>query len=375
LKRKVEFCYGTNLLTGEPVNISRKELHSPHGFILGASSSCEAAVKSEIENVLLNTKDDVVIIQTQANKYNGLLAGQKEKRIPKEINPMSLLPIGCDDSSDTLSQKIQFVVALCSTLLGGDNELTPFQTSMIDKCIRTIYEPNVDDVNDTDEPFVNLSPDMAEFCSSFKSLAEELEECAVSVVSERMKQGLRELNEATENHNRIFTKEFARELCVANTDRMTIYDVSKCDSDELLPALVICIELAWQRIRESSQGRKSTWVYLENAEMLFKNEDLSNFLYGIWRKARVYGAVLTGISSCPDMENREFRLLLSSSSPFLLLFPLPEKERDTLSFLLNIPPSLLPYISPSSSGNGLIYDSRSWGFVPIRGEKGKKRKK
>src|SRR5699024_1789273 len=65
--------YGLNPLTNNMVLINRKNLHNASGFILGIPGSGKSfASKREITNVLLNTDDDIIVIDPE-NEYGQLV--------------------------------------------------------------------------------------------------------------------------------------------------------------------------------------------------------------------------------------------------------------------------------------------------------------
>lgn len=67
LAQKEGFYYGLNAVSKNLILINRKKLKNPNGFIFGQSGGGKSfAAKVEMLNVLLNTKDDVIVIDPEA---------------------------------------------------------------------------------------------------------------------------------------------------------------------------------------------------------------------------------------------------------------------------------------------------------------------
>ena len=125
----------------------RKLLKNPNGLILGytGSSGKSFSAKREIANCFLLTSDDVIICDPEA-EYAPLverLHGQVIKISPTStnyINPMDLNLDYSDDEKLPLSLKSDFILSLCELIVGGKDGLQPVQKTIIDRCVRLVYQ-------------------------------------------------------------------------------------------------------------------------------------------------------------------------------------------------------------------------------------------
>ena len=137
--------YGLNSLSNNLIMVDRKKLKTPNGLILGTPGSGKSfSAKREIANCFLLTTDDVIICDPEA-EYAPLverLHGQVIKISPTStnyINPMDLNLDYSDDESP-LSLKSDFILSLCELIVGGKEGLQPVQKTIIDRCVRLVYQ-------------------------------------------------------------------------------------------------------------------------------------------------------------------------------------------------------------------------------------------
>ena len=125
--------------------VDRKLLKNPNGLILGTPGSGKSfSAKREIANCFLLTSDDVIICDPEA-EYAPLverLHGQVIKISPTStnyINPMDL-NLDYSDEDSPLSLKSDFILSLCELIVGGKDGLQPVQKTIIDRCVRLVYQ-------------------------------------------------------------------------------------------------------------------------------------------------------------------------------------------------------------------------------------------
>ena len=137
-------------LSNNLIMVDRKLLKNPNGLILGTPGSGKSfSAKREIANCFLLTSDDVIICDPEA-EYAPLverLHGQVIKISPTStnyINPMDLNLDYSDDESP-LSLKSDFILSLCELIVGGKDGLQPVQKTIIDRCVRLVYQDYLND--------------------------------------------------------------------------------------------------------------------------------------------------------------------------------------------------------------------------------------
>ena len=156
---KEALYYGINALSNNLIMVDRKLLKNPNGLILGTPGSGKSfSAKREIANCFLLTSDDVIICDPEA-EYAPLverLHGQVIKISPTStnyINPMDLNLDYSDDESP-LSLKSDFILSLCELIVGGKDGLQPVQKTIIDRCVRLVYQDYLNDPRPENMPIL-----------------------------------------------------------------------------------------------------------------------------------------------------------------------------------------------------------------------------
>ena len=128
-----------------------------NGLIVHNSGKSFSA-KREIANCFLLTNDDIIICDPEA-EYAPLverLHGQVIKISPTStnyINPMDLNLDYSDDESP-LSLKSDFILSLCELIVGGKEGLQPVQKTIIDRCVRLVYQTYLNDPRPENMPIL-----------------------------------------------------------------------------------------------------------------------------------------------------------------------------------------------------------------------------
>ena len=137
--------YGVNALSNNLIRVDRKKLKTPNGLILGTPGSGKSfSAKREISNAFLVTQDDIIICDPEG-EYAPLverLGGQVIKispTSPHHINPMDL-NLNYSDDDNPLSLKSDFILSLCELIVGGKEGLAPVEKTIIDRCVRLVYQ-------------------------------------------------------------------------------------------------------------------------------------------------------------------------------------------------------------------------------------------
>ena len=92
------------------------------------------------------------------------------------------------------------------------------------------------------------------------------------------------------------------------------------------------------------------YVYL-----MFLYEYAANFLFTLYKRARKYGAMITGITqNVEDILQSHVARTMLANSEFLLIFNQSSTDKIELAKLLNISELQMSYVSKSSVGNALM---------------------
>ncbi|MBQ9305292.1 VirB4-like conjugal transfer ATPase, CD1110 family, partial [Butyrivibrio sp.] len=137
--------YGLNALSNNLIMVDRKMLKNPNGLILGTPGSGKSfSAKREIANSFLVTDDDIIISDPES-EYSALVdrfGGQVVKISPTSkqfINPMDI-NMNYSDDDNPIALKTDFILSLCELIVGSKEGLKPVEKTVIDRCIRQIYQ-------------------------------------------------------------------------------------------------------------------------------------------------------------------------------------------------------------------------------------------
>ena len=151
--------YGLNALSNNLIMVDRKALKNPNGLILGTPGSGKSfSAKREILNVFLVTDDDILIADPEAEYYPLVqrLDGQVIKISPTSkqyVNPMDLNLDYSDDESP-LSLKVDFLLSFCDIVVGSKDGLQPVEKTVIDRCVRLVYQKYLTDPRPENMPIL-----------------------------------------------------------------------------------------------------------------------------------------------------------------------------------------------------------------------------
>ena len=142
---KEALYYGLNALSNNLIMVDRKKLKNPNGLILGTPGSGKSfSAKREIANAFLVTDDDVIICDPEAEytalvqKFNGQVIelGPSSNQF---INPMDI-NANYSEEDNPIALKADFIISLCELIAGGKEGLQPIEKTVIDRCVRQIYQ-------------------------------------------------------------------------------------------------------------------------------------------------------------------------------------------------------------------------------------------
>ncbi len=351
LQHKNGMYYGINAVSRNLIMFNRINSKNGNGFILGTPGSGKSvAAKEEMVNVLLNTDDDVIVIDPEA-EYHPLakLLGGQVVRIAAgggaHINPMDLdMDYGGGD--DPITLKSDFIISFCTTAFGDRYGLTPTQRSILDRCCRSCYEPFLSSF-DADNGTYDSSkiPTLLDFQEKLDDLS-----------------GYDAMQLATslEIYTRGSLNIFAHKTNVAYNNRFVVYDIKDIGSTLTSVGMLVVLDNIWNRIMENRRRGKNTWFYIDEIYLLFKNNTSANFLRELYKRARKYGGFPTGITqNVSDLLENDIARTMISNCEFIEMLNQAPLDRANLAELLNISSTQLSHITNAPPGQGLIYTGSS----------------
>ncbi len=277
---KEALYYGINALSNNLIMVDRKLLKNPNGLILGTPGSGKSfSAKREIANCFLLTNDDVIICDPEA-EYAPLverLHGQVIKISPTStnyINPMDLNLDYSDDESP-LSLKSDFILSLCELIVGGKDGLQPVQKTIIDRCVRLVYQTYLND------PRPENMPILEDLYNLLRS-QEEKEAQYIATALEIYVTG--SLNVFNHQSN------------VDINNRIVCYDIKELGKQLKKIGMLVVQDQVWNRVTINRAAHKSTRYYIDEMHLLLKEEQTAAYTVEIWKRFRKWGGIPTGIT-------------------------------------------------------------------------------
>mgnify|MGYP000793108564 FL=1 len=129
--------------------------------------------------------------------------------------------------------------------------------------------------------------------------------------------------------------------------------------------MFVILETLWTRIKSNFEKGIRTWIYVDEIYLMFANDYCVNFFYTLWKRARKYGAILTGITQNVEdlLHNEKIGTLLSNSN-YIVMLNQSSQDRDNLAELLNLSPQMLSSITNAKKGSGLLQCGSA--IIPFR---------
>ena len=337
---KEALYYGINALSNNLIMVDRKLLKNPNGLILGTPGSGKSfSAKREIANCFLLTNDDIIICDPEA-EYAPLverLHGQVIKISPTStnyINPMDLNLDYSDDESP-LSLKSDFILSLCELIVGGKEGLQPVQKTIIDRCVRLVYQEYLNDPRPENMPIL-------EDLYNLLRAQDEKEAQYIATALEIYVTG--SLNVFNHQSN------------VDINNRIVCYDIKELGKQLKKIGMLVVQDQVWNRVTINRAAHKSTRYYIDEMHLLLKEEQTAAYTVEIWKRFRKWGGIPTGITqNVKDLlSSREVENIFENSD-FVYMLNQAGGDRQILAKQLGISPHQLSYVTHSSEGEGLLF--------------------
>ena len=338
ISQKNGMYYGLNALSNNMILFSRLNLKNPNGFILGSPGSGKSfAAKREMLNVFLATDDDIIIIDPES-EYASLVAALNGETIyvspasGNHINPLDMTKDYSDDESP-LTMKSDFILSFCECLVGRQG-LSAKERGIIDRCLTMTYGEYLQTFDS------EKTPTLMDFYENLKAQPEQ-EAQGLALSFELYIKG---------NLNM-----FAHRTNVDTNNRVVSYDIKDLGKQLKTLGMLIVLDYVWNRITMNRAKGKRTWIYMDEIYLLFANEYSANFLFELYKRARKWGGVPTGITqNVEDLLKSETARSMLSNTDFIMMLNQATSDREQLAKLLNISDNLLTFVTNSDSGQGLI---------------------
>ena len=337
---KEALYYGINALSNNLIMVDRKLLKNPNGLILGTPGSGKSfSAKREIANCFLLTSDEVEILDPEA-EYAPLverLHGQVIKISPTSTNYLNPMDLNLDYSDDEspLSLKSDFILSLCELIVGGKEGLQPVQKTIIDRCVRLVYQTYLNDPRPENMPVLE----------DLYNLLREQEEKEAQYIAT-----------ALEIYVTGSLNVFNHQSNVDINNRIVCYDIKELGKQLKKIGMLVVQDQVWNRVTINRAAHKSTRYYIDEMHLLLKEEQTAAYTVEIWKRFRKWGGIPTGITqNVKDLlSSREVENIFENSD-FVYMLNQAGGDRQILAKQLGISPHQLSYVTHSGEGEGLLF--------------------
>ncbi len=332
--------YGLNALSNNLIMADRKRLKNPNGLILGTPGSGKSfSAKREITNAFLLTNDDVAIVDPESEYFPlvSRLGGQVIKISPSSndyINPMDI-NLNYSEDDNPLSLKSDFILSLCELIVGGKEGLQPVEKTIIDRCVRMIYQ------NYLIEPIQSNMPILGDLYDMMKEQKEPEAQHLATALEIYVNGSLNIFNHRTN---------------VDIRNRLVCYDIKELGKQLKKIGMLVVQDQVWGRVTENRAAHKSTRLYIDEFHLLLKEEQTATYSVEIWKRFRKWGGIPTALTqNVKDLlASREIENIFENSD-FIYMLNQAQGDRQILAKQLNISPHQLSYVTNTNAGEGLIF--------------------
>lgn len=340
--------YGLNVLSHNVITFDRMAgLVNPAGFVLACPGAGKSFfVKRELLDVFLRNKNaDIIVIDPEreywklAEAFNGTVVrfanGSKNY-----INPFDFdFRLLDDDEIDIIADKCQLVTSFISCM-DAKHPLNAQEKSFVDRCVRKAYIKSK--VLETLDP-----ADMPTLGTFLECMKEETEN-----VNKEMRDKLIVTVDMYVNGS---AKYFDNQTNVDTENRFISYDIRDLNGNLKTQSMLLILDYIWNRLSKNRDLGRATYIYFDEAHLLFADEYCLEYLKMLWKRARKYGGVLTGITqNVEDLLKDEKSRSMLSNSEFLALLKQNSTDAAKLQDILHFTDSEIRYVKDTPAGHGIL---------------------
>ena len=227
------------------------------------------------------------------------------------------------------------ILSLCELIVGGKDGLQPVQKTIIDRCVRLVYQTYLND------PRPENMPILEDLYNLLRS-QEEKEAQYIATALEIYVTG--SLNVFNHQSN------------VDINNRIVCYDIKELGKQLKKIGMLVVQDQVWNRVTINRAAHKSTRYYIDEMHLLLKEEQTAAYTVEIWKRFRKWGGIPTGITqNVKDLlSSREVENIFENSD-FVYMLNQAGGDRQILAKQLGISTHQLSYVTHSGEGEGLLF--------------------
>ncbi len=348
MQMKNSVYYGLNVLSHNIIMFDRMTgLINPSGFVLACPGSGKSfLVKREIVDVFLrNPNADILVIDPEreywklAEAFNGTVV-KFSNGSKSYINPFDFdIALLDDDEIDVIADKCQLITSFISCM-DSKHPLNAQEKSFVDRCVRKAYIKS--GVLDTLDP-----ADMPTLGTFLDCMKEETEN-----INKDMKDKLIVTIDMYVNGS---AKYFNNQSNIDTDNRFISYDIRDLNGNLKTQSMLLILDYIWNRLSRNRDLGRATYIYFDEAHLLFQDEYSLDYLRMLWKRARKYGGVLTGITqNVEDLLKDDKSRSMLSNSEYLALLKQNPTDAAKLQDILHFTDSEIQYVNDTPPGHGIL---------------------
>ena len=323
-----------------------------NSFIIGTTGSGKSfKAKEEIINVLLGSNGDVAVIDPDG-EYGALatlLGGQVVRITPGGANHVNPLDVESgyemEEETDPVLAKADFILKMLETIIRTPFGLNSVQETIVDECVHMLFAPFQKDGRLCPVPKEKM-PTLTDLQRLLAKREEpEARELAIAL---RLYSGNGSLNV------------FGMHTNVDTANRFLVYDIKDVGEKMKEMAMLIILDSIQNKLFRNRRIGKNTWIYVDELHLLMQNENTAQFLKALWKRARKYGGVPTGMTqNISELLESQTASKMISNCNFVQILNLMANERAQVQALLNLSDSVMDFVTNAPRGQGIIYTGTS----------------
>lgn len=348
VKQKTGLYYGLNAASRNLILYDRTKGTNPNGCILGMPGAGKSfSAKREMVNILLNTDDEVYVIDPEGIDYVPLAKAMNGSEVKLAagsniyLNPFDLNLENKDENGDPVKVKTDFIETICEIAIGGRYGLDPIDKSLIDRCAVKIYDPYVEHLRRIGKNIdMEAAPTMVDFYNMLLAQPhQQAQNIALSL--ERYVKGALDI--------------FSHHSNVDIGNRFTVFNIKEIGAGMKELGLQICLDYIWNKMISNNEKGKRTWFYIDEFYLMMQKQTSAAYIAQIWKRARKWNGIPTAITqNVEDMLKSEEARTIINNCAFVVLLGQTAINRQQLSHMLGISPEEQRYISAAKPGMGLL---------------------
>jgi len=342
--------YGTNAISGVVVLANRKKLKNPNGVVLGKPGSGKSfLVKCEIINVMRLTSDTVLILDPESEypplvKALGGVVIKLSTSSPTNINPLDIVwDYGTDEEpNDPLGLKSGFVMSMMETIIS--RELSAIEKSILDRCVRRIYEIHEVDPKPENMPIL---------LDLYNALLTDFDPNDPN--NHTVNSSARLLAHALDMYvNGSYTM-FSRRTNIDISNRLICFDTKSLSKEMRALAMLIIQDQIWAKVSHNRTIKKGTWTYIDEFHLLLKHRQTTEYSVEMYKRFRKWHAVPTVITQIVKdfLRNSEAEDIFEVAE-FIVLLDQDAGNGRVLQERLKLSDSQLSHITNAQPGDALV---------------------